>query len=115
MLPACRTTGDIYAIPQFDIEAGDVEGFLDELCDFHVAFRACFRRSEPREHFWRYMVGQFSTLERKSIGPIAVQTEASSVRAMQRWLSEIPWNMTRRCLRPTTSWSQTIWGNPMVS
>jgi SRSO17 transposase len=92
MLPACRTTGDIYATPQFDVASRDIADFLDELHDFHAAFRACFRRSEPREHFWRYMVGQFSTLQRKSIEPIAVQTAASSVRAMQRWMSDVPWD-----------------------
>jgi SRSO17 transposase len=92
MLPACRTVGDIYAIPQFDVASRDVAGFFDELRDFHAAFRECFGRSEPREHFWRYMVGQFSTLTRKSIEPIAVQTAASSVRAMQRWMSDVPWN-----------------------
>src|SRR5918999_5613644 len=95
MLPACRTAGDIYAIPQFDLESRDVEGFLDELRDFHAAFCACFARSEPREHFWRYMLGQFSALERKSIEPIAMQTEASSVRAMQRWISDVSWNDTQ--------------------
>jgi SRSO17 transposase len=95
LLPACRTAGDIYAIPQFDVASSDVEGFLDELRDFHAAFRECFGRSEPREHFWRYMVGQFSPLERKSIEPIAVQTEASSVRAMQRWLSADQWDDTQ--------------------
>jgi len=92
MRPACRTAGDLYAIPQFDVASRDVEGFLDALRDVHAAFRECFGRSEPREHFWRYMVGQFSTLERKSIEPIAMQTDASSVRAMQRWLSAAQWD-----------------------
>ena len=67
MLPTCRTPEDIYKLPQFDVSASDVEGFLDELRAFHAAFRECFERSEPRGHFFRYMVGQFSTLERKSI------------------------------------------------
>jgi SRSO17 transposase len=92
MLPVCRTAGDIYAIPQCTIEASDVEGFLDELHDFHTAFRHCFRRSEPRDHFFRYMVGQFSPLARQSIEPIALQTEATSVRAMQRGISTGQWD-----------------------
>src|SRR6266571_2743688 len=81
MLPVCRTPDDVYAIPPFEVTCEDVEGFLDELHEFHALFRDCFVRREPREHFFRYMVGQFSTLERKSIEPIAVQTDASSVRA----------------------------------
>ena len=92
MLPTCRTSDDGYTLPRFDIGTGEVTGCLDELRAFHAAFRECFGRSEPREHFFRYMVGQLSGLERKSIEPIALQVDASSVRAMQRWLSDVPWD-----------------------
>jgi len=95
MLPVCRTPDDVYAIPPFEVTCKDVEGFLDELGEFHALFRDCFVRREPREHFFRSMVGQFSSLERKSIEPIAVQTEASSIRAMQRSLSDTQWNDAR--------------------
>ncbi len=91
MLPVCRTPDDVYAIPPFEVTCEDVEGFLDELREFHALFRDCFVRREPREHFFHYMVGQFSTIERKSIEPIAVQTDASSIRAMQRGLSDVAW------------------------
>ena len=64
MLPTCRTAGDGYTLPRFDIEPGEIAGCLDELRAFHTAFRECFGRSEPREHFFRYMVGQVSVLER---------------------------------------------------
>jgi SRSO17 transposase len=87
MLPAWRTAGDLYALPPFELTSRDVEAFLDELRTFHAVFRPCCGRSEPRDHFFRYMVGQFSSLARKSIEPIAVQTEATSVRAMQRGIS----------------------------
>ncbi len=95
MLPACRTPDDVYAIPPFEVTCHDVEGFLDELHEFHTLFRDCFVRREPREHFFRSMVGQFSTLERKSIEPIAVQTDASSIRAMQRGISDAQWQDER--------------------
>src|SRR2546425_458775 len=95
MLPACRTPDDVYAIPPFEVTCHDVEGCLDELHEFHTLFRDCFVRREPREHFFRSMVGQFSTLERKSIEPIAVQTEASSIRAMQRGISDTQWQDER--------------------
>ncbi len=95
MLPQCRTPGDVYALPHFDVNAGEVEGFLDELHAFHAAFRECFGRSEPRDHFFRYMVGQFSPLERKSIEPLALQGNASSVRAMQRGISDLSWDEPR--------------------
>ena len=41
------------------------------------------------------MVGQCSTLERQSIEPIAVQTDASSLRAMQRGISDAQWQDAR--------------------
>src|SRR5262245_16739415 len=95
MLPQCRTPSDVYTLPHFDVNASEVEGFLDELHAFHAAFRDCFGRSEPRDHFFRYMIGQFSTLERKSIEPIAIQVNASSVRAMQRGISDVSWDEPR--------------------
>ena len=62
MLPASRTTGEGFTIPTFDVVPGDVEGFMEELWEFQAAFHDCFARSEPRVHFFDYMVGQFSTL-----------------------------------------------------
>jgi hypothetical protein len=34
MLPACRTEGDGFAIPTFEVFPSDVEGFMDELRTF---------------------------------------------------------------------------------
>lgn len=92
MLPECRSNGDPYAIPKFSVERGDVEDFLNELRAFHGEFRDCFSRSEPRENFFRYMAGQFSELERKSIEPIALAVEDGQVRAMQRAISDALWD-----------------------
>src|SRR5687768_16700933 len=92
MLPACRTEGDVFTIPQFTLDPRDVEGFMDELHGFHTAFGDCFARREPRDHFFHYMVGQFSELDRKSIEPMALQVEGGNVRAMQRGLSEAVWD-----------------------
>ena len=30
MLPQCRTPGDVYTLPHFDVSANEVEGFLDK-------------------------------------------------------------------------------------
>jgi len=92
MLPACRTQGEEFSIPPFDLTACDVDGFLDELRAFHDQFRSCFSRSEPREHFFNYMVGQFSTLERKSIEPMALHVDGGNMRGMQRCLSDDVWD-----------------------
>jgi hypothetical protein len=48
MLPACRTSGDGFVMPTFDLVPSDVEGFLEELWEFQATFHDCFARSEPR-------------------------------------------------------------------
>ena len=60
MLPACRISGEGFAIPTFDLVPSDVEGFMEELWEFQSAFHDCFARSEPRAHFFDSMVGQCS-------------------------------------------------------
>src|SRR5262245_49062485 len=92
MLAASRTEGDGFVIPQFALNRHDVEGFMDEFRGFHHAFRDCFARSEPREHFFHYMVGQFSELDRKSIEPMALRVEGGNGRARQRCLCDAVWD-----------------------
>jgi SRSO17 transposase len=92
MLPAYRTEEQEDTLPPFALARSDVEGFLHELRGFHEAFRDCFTRREPREHFFRYMVGQFSPLERKSIEPMALEVDGGNVRGMQRFISDDVWN-----------------------
>ena len=92
MFPACRTAGDEFAIPTFDLTPRDVAGFTDELQEFQGLFHDCFPRSEPRAHFFDYMVGQLSPLARKSIEPMALRVPGGNVRGLQRFLSEVPWD-----------------------
>jgi SRSO17 transposase len=92
MLPQCRTEGDLFSIPKFAIDPGDVEGFVGELKAFLWEFRECFSRSESRENLFQYMVGQISELERKSIEPIALNVQEGKVRSMQRFISDVVWD-----------------------
>ena len=92
MLPACRTNEEGFTIPTFDLVPSDVEGFMDELWEFQSAFHDCFARSEPRAHFFDYMVGQFSKLERKSIEPMALHVEGGTIRGLQRFISDVHWD-----------------------
>jgi SRSO17 transposase len=92
MLPACRTAGEGFAIPTFDVVPSDVEGFMEELWEFQSTFHDCFARSEPRVHFFDYLVGQFSKLERKSIEPMALQVEGGTIRGLQRFISDVRWD-----------------------
>ena len=92
MLPSCRQNENLYQIPQFDLTSQDIQEFSDELDGFHSHFYDCFKRSEFRDPFLKYMSGQFSELERKSIEPIAMNIKGGNVRAMQRFVSDAPWD-----------------------
>jgi len=91
MLPECRQEEHLFSVPKFDVTSNDVESFMDQLRCFHGEFRDCFQRSETRENVFRYMAGQFSELERKSIEPIALAVEDGQVRSMQRAISDAVW------------------------
>jgi SRSO17 transposase len=92
MLPACRTDSEGFAIPIFDLTPPDVEGLLEDLWEFQSNFHDCFPRSETRAHFFDYMVGQLSPLERKSIEPMALHVQGGTIRGLQRFLSDVPWD-----------------------
>lgn len=92
MLPVIRSDEYLYPVPKFDLGKGDVKDFMNELRGFHEQFADCFQRSESREHFFNYMAGQFSDLERKSIEPIALAVKDGNVRALQRFVSDAPWD-----------------------
>ena len=92
MLPEIRRADSLYAIPKFELSMEDVEDFEAELKGFHEQFADSFLRSESRDNFYRYMSGQFSPLARKSIEPIAHAVEGAKVRAMQRFVSDAPWD-----------------------
>jgi SRSO17 transposase len=92
MLPVIRCNEHLYSVPKFDLGKGDIKNFMNELSGFHDQFADCFQRSESREHFFKYMAGQFSPLERKSIEPIALAVKDGNVRAMQRFVSDAPWD-----------------------
>ena len=92
MLPSVRCDEHLYSVPKFDLAKRDVKDFMSELKGFHEQFADCFQRSESREHFLKYMIGQFSPLERKSIEPIALAVKEGNVRTLQRFVSDAPWD-----------------------
>ena len=96
MLPRCRTAGEPFVIPSFDVQVSDVEGFMDEFQEFQSVFHDCFARSEARGHFLDDMVGQYSPLARKSIEPMALAVEGGRIRSLQRFLSEAVWDEEQR-------------------
>jgi SRSO17 transposase len=92
MLPEIRQADYLYDVPKFELNRNEVDDFIDELKCFHEQFADCFQRTESRDSFFKYMVGQFSPVERKSIEPIAIAVEGGKVRAMQRFISDAPWD-----------------------
>ena len=88
-LPACRTGGEGFAIPTFDLVPSDVEGFMEALWEFPSAFHDGFARSESRAHFFDSMVGQCSKLARKSIEPMALEVEGGTIRGLQRFVTHV--------------------------
>ena len=92
MLPVIRCEDYLYQVPKFDLSKDDTDDFINELRGFHEQFADCFQRSESREHFFKYMAGQFSPLERKSIEPIALAVKGGKVRGLQRFVSDAPWD-----------------------
>ena len=99
MLPITRRDEYLYSVPKFDLGKSDIKDFMNELKGFHDQFADCFERSESREHFLKYMAGQFSPLERKSIEPIALAVEDGNVRALQRFVSDAPWNEEKMIIK----------------
>ena len=92
MLPQIRNDEHLFAVPKFNVKKEDIEDFDNELKGFHENFRDCFSRSESRDHFYKYMAGQFSELERKSIEPIALAVKDCNIRAMQNFVSDVVWD-----------------------
>ena len=72
MLPECRQEDYLYSVPQLYLTPADTEPFLNELQALHEEFKECFLRSETSHHVFDYSIGQFSSLERKSIEPMAM-------------------------------------------
>ena len=95
MIPENRVENGSFPIPKLLINKEDIALFMKEFKGFHAQFADCFSREEPRENFYQYMAGQMSQLERKSIEPIALNVESAKVRAMQHFLSDIPWEEER--------------------
>lgn len=92
MLPQIRNEDRLFSVPMFDLDKKDVKEFHRELKGFHENFYGCFTRSESREHFYNYMSGQFSDLERKSIEPMALNIKNGNIRAMQHFISDVHWD-----------------------
>jgi SRSO17 transposase len=64
------------------------------LCTFLAEFHDCFARSDTRQHLTTYVTGQISSLERKTVEPIALQAGVAP-RSLQNFLSVLSWDHVR--------------------
>ncbi len=95
MLPESRSVDGIFPVPKLRIDSEDIVRFSEEFQGFHSQFADCFSREEPRANFARYMAGQMSQLERKSVEPMALNLENGAVRSMQHFISNVAWDESR--------------------
>jgi SRSO17 transposase len=58
---------------------------------FLAAFHDCFTRSDTRQHLTTYVQGQISSLERKTVEPIALHAGVAP-RSLQNFLSLLSWD-----------------------
>jgi hypothetical protein len=114
MLPRCRTAGEPFVIPTFDVQVRDVEGVMDELQEFQSVFHDCFARSEARGHFLDSMVGPYSPLARKSMEPMALAVEGAVAAACNAFAVR-PCGMRSRGGGTLISAWRRSWASPMAS
>lgn len=91
MLPESRSV-ETYSVPKFDLKKEDIENIAEELKGFQAPFHSCFARSESQESLYQYSIGQISSLDRKSIEPMALNVDGAKVRSLQRFISDAEWN-----------------------
>lgn len=72
-----------------DVDA--IRALEPALREFVDRFADCFPRSDTRAHFPRYVEGQLSDLERKSVEPMALKMDVP-VRTLQEFLSQHKWD-----------------------
>lgn len=62
---------------------------------FQEQFHPCFQRSESMDNFLRYLSGQLSDVERKSIEPMVLKVDGATIRGLQRLISNTQWDESK--------------------
>ncbi len=73
------------------MDADQIRALEPLLREYLDRFAACFPRRDTRAHFPRYVQGQLSDLERKSVEPMALKMDVP-VRTLQEFLSQHKWD-----------------------
>lgn len=75
----------------------DVNMSADELLAFHHQFQAMFKRREQQNWSLRYLCGQLSNLERKTIEPMVLAqmgADPNAIRGLQQFIGRSAWDST---------------------
>jgi SRSO17 transposase len=78
--------------PQGNLLPEDLAGLHEELVAYHAHFASLFVREEQRHWALKYLEGQLSPIERKSIEPMAAAVEGGNIQAMQQFISTGAWS-----------------------
>src|SRR3989304_71660 len=83
--------------PSEKMSVYDVNMSADELLAFQRQFQGLFKRREQRDWSLRYLCGQLSNLERKTIEPMVlaqIGADPSAIRGMQQFIGGGAWDST---------------------
>ncbi len=83
--------------PSEKMSVYDVNMSAEELLAFHRQFQAMFKRREQRNWSMRYLCGQLSNLERKTIEPIVlaqIGADPNAIRGLQQFIGGGAWDST---------------------
>ena len=84
---------DMKSLLSFDLRKEDIELLTDEFKQFHTLFSANYKRVEQQELSAIYLQGLMSSIERKSMEPIAINfMDTHRVRSMQHFMSSGNWD-----------------------
>lgn len=92
MLPVPISDEYICPVPKCNLADSDNKNFVYKFRGFHEPFGDCLQFSESRAHIFNFMIEPFSTFERNTIEPIALSLSYGHVRALQRFVSDAPWD-----------------------
>jgi len=95
--------------PTFDLSAEDVPELAEELEAFHGLFEEAFYRKEQVGLSQCYLQGLLTSLDRKSMEPIALKLHGpKQVRSLQRFMSQYQWDDELLAQRHEQELSKTL-------
>ncbi len=89
-----KTGWNLNVAPSFEMASEDLSELVKQFREYHVLFRDCFGRVEHEELSRSYLQGLMSSLERKSMEPMALSLmSASRVKSLQKFMGVYVWDV----------------------